>query len=40
MKMRLMTRQLKIIGHRSYKAFPELDIEYSVQIIEDGDDKE
>lgn len=31
---------LEIIGHRSYKAFPELDIEYSVQIIEDGDDKE
>jgi hypothetical protein len=31
---------LEIIRHRSYKAFPELDIEYSVQIIEDGDDKE
>lgn len=31
---------LETIGHRLYRAFPELEIEYSVQIIEDGDDKE
>lgn len=27
------------IGHRLYKAFPELDIEYSVEIVEDEDDE-